>query len=45
MDYFDRLRKIGFTTEPNFYSQKFSKEEIKKYGLMENEILPVVFKK
>lgn len=44
MDYFDRLRKIGFTTEPNFYSQKFSKEDIKRYGLMENEILPVVFK-
>ena len=31
MDYFDRLRKAGFETEPNFYSQKFSEEEIKKY--------------
>ncbi|WP_326983646.1 class I SAM-dependent methyltransferase [Chryseobacterium sp. MYb264] len=45
MDYFDRLRKVGFETEPNFYSQKFSAEEIKKYGLRTNEILPVVFKK
>lgn len=44
MDYFDRLRNAGFSTEPNFYSQKYSKEDIKKYGLMENEILPVVFK-
>lgn len=45
MDYFDRLRNAGFQTEPNYYSQKFSPEEIKKYGLMPNEILPVVFKK
>lgn len=44
MDYFDRLRNAGFSTEPNFYSQKYSQEDIKKYGLMENEILPVVFK-
>lgn len=45
MDYFNRLRSVGFETEPLFYSQKFSKEDIRKYGLMENEILPVVFKK
>lgn len=45
MDYFDRLRKAGFETEPNFYSQKFSEEEIKKYGLRHNEILPIVLKK
>ncbi|CEJ71713.1 Demethylrebeccamycin-D-glucose O-methyltransferase [Chryseobacterium oranimense G311] len=45
MDYFDRLRKAGFEAEPNFYSQNFSEEEIKKYGLRQNEILPVVFKK
>lgn len=44
MDYFDRLRNVGFETEPLYYSQKFSKENIKKLGLMENEILPVVFK-
>lgn len=45
MDYFDRLRKTGFETEPNFYSQQFSEEEIKKYGLRKNEILPVIYKK
>jgi SAM-dependent methyltransferase len=45
MDYFDRLRKAGFETEPNFYSQQFTEEEIKKYGLRKNEILPVVLKK
>ncbi len=45
MDYFDRLRKARFETEPLFYSQNFSQEEIRKFGLMENEILPVVYKK
>ena len=44
LDYFDRLRSVGFETDPLYYSQKFSKENIKKLGLMENEILPVVFK-
>jgi len=44
LDYFDRLRSVGFETVPLYYSQKFSKENIKKLGLMENEILPVVFK-
>lgn len=45
MDYFDRLKNVGFEVDINFYSQKFSAEDRKKYGLMENEILPVVFKK
>ena len=45
MDYFDRLKSVGFEADANFYSQKFSKEEIKKFGLMENEILPLIFKK
>lgn len=45
MDYFDRLRNAGFKTEPVFYSQQFSQEEIRKFGLIENEVLPVVFKK
>lgn len=44
MDYFDRLESVGFEADANFYSQKFSKEEIKKFGLRENEILPVVSK-
>jgi len=45
MDYFDRLKKAGFDVDINFYSKKFSKPEIKRFGLMENEILPVVSKK
>ena len=45
MDYFDRLRSVGFDTEPNYYSQKYSDQEIKTFGLQKNEILPVVFKK
>lgn len=44
MDYFNRLKKAGFETDINYYSQKFSEEDIKKYGLNKNEILPVVFK-
>lgn len=44
MDYFERLRKAGFEVDVNYYSQQFSPAEIKRYGLMENEILPVVFK-
>lgn len=44
MDYFDRLKSVGFQVDANFYSKKFSKEEIKKFGLLENEILPVVRK-
>lgn len=45
MDYFDRLRKAGFEVEANFYSKRFSKEEMKRFGLNENEILPVVKKR
>lgn len=44
MDYFDRLKALGFDAEANFYSQKLSKEEIKRFGLIQNEILPVVRK-
>ena len=45
MDYFERLKNAGFETEINYYSQKFSDEEIQKYALNRNEILPIVFKK
>ena len=44
MDYFDRLKSVGFDAEANFYSQKFSEEDIKRFGLNKNEILPVVRK-
>ena len=45
MDYFSRLEQAGFTVDINFYSKKFSPEERQKFGLLENEILPVVLKK
>ena len=44
MDYFDRLKSVGFDADINFYSQKFSEAEIKRFGLNKNEILPVVMK-
>ena len=44
MDYFDRLKSVGFDAEANFYSQKFSEEDIKRFGLNRNEILPIVRK-
>lgn len=44
MDYFDRLKSVGFEADVNFYSQKFSEEDIKRFGLNKNEILPVVRK-
>lgn len=44
-DYFTRLEKAGFQAEINYYSQNFSTEEQQRYGLLANEILPVVRKK
>lgn len=44
MDYFERLKSVGFEAKVNFYSQQFSTEEQKRYGLNTNEILPLVFK-
>ena len=40
-DYFDRLERVGFSVEQNTYAKKFSKIEIKKYGIVENEIIPI----
>lgn len=44
MDYFDRLKSVGFDADINFYSQKFSETDIERFGLNKNEILPVVRK-
>ena len=44
MDYFERLKSVGFSVDINFYSQKFSEQEQKRFGLNVNEILPVVRK-
>jgi ubiquinone/menaquinone biosynthesis C-methylase UbiE len=45
MDYFDRLSEVGFEAQALFYSQRFADEDIKRFGLNKNEILPVVNKK
>lgn len=45
MDYFNRLEKAGFQAEANLYSQQFSPEQQKRFGLFPNEILPIVYKK
>jgi hypothetical protein len=44
MDYFQRLENAGFSVDVNYYSKKFSETDRKKFGLLENEILPVVKK-
>ena len=44
MDYFDRLRSVGFEADINFYSKNFSEAERKRFGLNETEILPIVRK-
>lgn len=44
IDYFDRLRTVGFKVEEVNYSNKLSEKEIDRYRLMKDEILPVCFK-
>ncbi len=41
MDYFDKLRSIGFSVEAIDYSANLSEEEINKYRLAKGELLPV----
>ena len=43
-DYFDKLRSIGFKVEEVDYTSKISKEEITRYCLAKDEIIPVVTK-
>ncbi|MDG1729583.1 MAG: methyltransferase domain-containing protein [Algibacter sp.] len=44
LDYFDKLRNIGFKVQEVDYTSKFSEEEITKYCLAKGEIIPVVYK-
>ncbi|MGG5576490.1 class I SAM-dependent methyltransferase [Myroides sp. C15-4] len=44
LDYFDKLRQIGFTVIEEDYTQKLSPEEIDRYCLAAGEIIPVCFK-
>ena len=43
-DYFNRLRKVGFTVNEIDYSKTISEDLVKKYCLTKGEILPVCFK-
>ncbi len=43
-DYFDRLRKVGFTVDEVDYSKTISRELVDKYRLVKGEILPVCYK-
>lgn len=43
-DYFNKLRKIGFTVQEVNYTASLSKQEIKRYCLSEDEIIPMVSK-
>lgn len=44
MDYYDKLKSAGFEVEKVNLSEKLSEEEIKRFALEKNEILPVVKK-
>ncbi|MBQ0736396.1 class I SAM-dependent methyltransferase [Aquimarina celericrescens] len=44
IDYFEKLRTIGFTVEEVDYTNQLTKEEVVKYCLAEGEILPVCYK-
>ena len=44
VDYFDKLRSVGFNVEEVDYTSKLSEEDVKKYCLSKGEIIPVVYK-
>lgn len=44
VDYFNKLREIGFQVEEVDYTQQLTREEIRKYSLPEGEIIPVCTK-
>ena len=43
-DYFDKLKSVGFHVEQNTYVKSLDSEEIAKYSLNINEIIPVCIK-
>jgi len=44
LDYFDKLRSVGFVVKEENYTEKISCELINKYRLTKGEIIPVCFK-
>jgi SAM-dependent methyltransferase len=45
LDYFDKLRAVGFKVDEVDYTKKITLERLKRFCLMPNEILPVCYKK
>lgn len=43
-DYFDKLRKVGFTVKEEDYTSKLTQEQLDEYRLAEGEIIPFVHK-
>lgn len=43
-DYFNKLRSIGFKVDEVDYTQRITPEELDRFCLMKNEILPVCYK-
>ncbi|PKQ43783.1 class I SAM-dependent methyltransferase [Confluentibacter flavum] len=44
LDYFNKLRSVGFKVEEIDYTAKLSEEDVTKYCLAKGEIIPVVYK-
>lgn len=44
LDYFDKLKTIGFKVEALPYAKNLKPEDVKKFALQKDEILPVCFK-
>ena len=44
MDFFEKLNKVGFVSEPIFYADQFKKNDRKKYGIENDDIIPIAFK-
>lgn len=44
LDYFDKLRAVGFTVIEEDFIHQLSAQEVEKYCLAEGEIIPVCFK-
>lgn len=44
LDYFEKLRSIGFKVDEVDYTSKLSENDIKSYCLAKGEIIPVVYK-
>ena len=44
MDFFDKLNKIGFESKPIFYADNFNKRDKKRFGIDNNDIIPIAIK-